>query len=294
MSRYELPAVGTCYEQWSLCKSPAFEPTPRQRLVMEAAERALDAGLFYNVDVNAAIAKDLGVTTEQLARNSERVDGGDFGYDVYYARSAVEAMRYQRKLEATAQALAFQPGDKIGALIFNDGKRNTGMVLTKVDAAGIELEIEGKRAGKPIGLRTNVGAVANAIAIAFDRGARKDTYEEFKLTRLRHAAGPLTTTVAERLALFGAHELGEAAFLAALIRPDAMSQPVFQALQSMEESLDQAAARGEDCSANFDAIHGEVVRLLDASPWTLHPDYGCVLANDVEDMDRQAMAVPAG
>lgn len=294
MSRYELPAIGTCNDQWRLCKSTAFEPTARQRLVMEAAERALDAGLFYNVDVNAAVAKDLGVTNEQLARNTERVDGGDFGFDVYYARSAVEAMRYQRKLVATAQALAFQSGDKVGALIFNDGKRNTSMVVTKVDEAGIELEIEGKRAGKPIGLRTNVGAVANAIATAFDRGARKDTYEHFKLTRLRHTAGPLTTTVAERLALFGAHELGEAEFLTALIRPGAMSQAVFQALQSMEESLDQAVGRGEDCSANFDAIHEEVVRLLDASPWTMHPDYGCVLADDVEEMDRQAMAVPAG
>lgn len=294
MSRYELPAVGTCYDQWRLCKSPAFAPTPRQRLVMEAAERARDAGLFYNVEVNAAVAKDLGVTKEQLARNTERVDGGDFAYDVYFARSAVEAMRNHRKLVATAQALAFQPGDKIGALIFNDGKRNTGMVVTTVGAAGIELELEGKKAGKPIGLRTNVGAVANAIATAFDRGARKDTYENFKLTRLRHTAGSLITKVAERLALFGAHELGEAEFLTALIRPEAMSQPVYQALQSMAESLDQAVARGEDCSANFDATHREVANLLDAAPWTMHPDYGCVLAADVEDLNRQAMAVPGG
>ncbi len=168
------------------------------------------------------------------------------------------------------------------------------MVITKVGADGIELEIEGKRAGKPIGLRTNVGAVASAIANAFDRGARKDTYDEFKLARLRHTAGALTTKVAERLALFGAHELGEADFLADLIRPDSMSKPVFQALQSMEESLDQAVARGEDCSASFNAIHGEVVRLLDAAPWTMHPDYGCVLASEVEESDRQAVAAPAG
>ncbi|VTU44185.1 hypothetical protein [Variovorax sp. RA8] len=294
MSRYELPAIGACYDEWRLCKSPTFAPTPRQRLVMEAAERAIDAGLFYNVEVNAAVAKDLGVTQEQLARNTQRVDGGDFAYDVYFARSAVEAIRHHRKLVATAQALAFQPGDKVGALIVNDGKRNTGMVITKVGADGIELEIEGKRAGKPIGLRTNVGAVASAIANAFDRGARKDTYDEFKLARLRHTAGALTTKVAERLALFGAHELGEADFLADLIRPDSMSKPVFQALQSMEESLDQAVARGEDCSASFNAIHGEVVRLLDAAPWTMHPDYGCVLASEVEESDRQAVAAPAG
>ena len=95
------------------------------------------------------------------------------------------------------------------------------------------------------------------------------------------------------MALFGVHEVGETEFLTALIRPEAMSQPVFQALQSMAESLDHAVAQGEDCSANFDAIHGEVARLLDASPWTMHPDYGCVLVADVEGLDRQAMAVPA-
>ena len=168
------------------------------------------------------------------------------------------------------------------------------MVVTKVDASGIELEIEGKRAGKPIGLRTSVGAVANAIATAFDRGARKDTYDQFKLTRLRLTAGPLTTKVAERLALFGAHELGEAEFLTDLIRPEAMSQPVFQALQSMAESMEMAVAKGEDCLSGFDAERDEVNRLLDAAPWTMHPDYGCVLADDVAELDRQAMAVPAG
>ncbi|MDM0037300.1 hypothetical protein QTI33_34605 [Variovorax sp. J22P271] len=110
------------------------------------------------------------------ARNTERVDGGDFGYDVYYARSAVEAMRHQRKLVATAQALAFQPGDKVGALIFNDGKRNTARIARRT-----------------------------------------------------------------------------------LTRPTA--------------------------------------RLFVSSmlpPWTMHRDYGCVLADDVGELDRQAMVVPAG
>ena len=54
---------------------------------------------------------------------------------------------------------------------------------------------------------------------------------------------------------------------------------------------------GELCSGlvgqHLDTV-AEVVRLLDASPWTMHPDYGCVLAADVEDLDRQDMAEPAG
>lgn len=290
---YELPAPGKCYEEWLTHKSPAFRPTPRQQLVMAAAARAMDAGLFYNVDVNAAVAADLGVTREQLARNTQRVDGGDFGYDVYFARGAVAAIRYQQKLVDTAAALALRPGDEIGALIFNDGKRTTGAVVESVEADGLNLVIKAKRAGKPIGLRCNVDALANAVRTAQERGARRDTYEDFKLARLRLGAGPLTTEVGARLALFGAHELGEAEFLSALVRPEQMPQPVFLALQSLAESMDTAVAKGEDCLPGFDGVHREVIRLLDAAPWTLHPDYGCVLSADVEELDRAAEAAPA-
>jgi hypothetical protein len=126
--RYELPPTGKCYEEWLTYKAPELKPNLRQQLVMAAAARAIDAGLFYNVDVNAAVAADLGVTREQLARNTQKVDGGDFGYDVYFARGAVEAIRHQQRLVDTAAALALRPGDKVGAIIFNDGKRTTGAV----------------------------------------------------------------------------------------------------------------------------------------------------------------------
>jgi hypothetical protein len=290
--RYELPPAGKCYDEWLMHKAPHFSPTPRQKLVMDAAARAIDSGLFYNVDVNAAVAKDLGVTAEQLARNTQRVDGGDFGYDVYFARGAVEAHRYRRMLAETAAALSLKPGDKVGTLIFNDGKRTTGAVVETIGESGVSLVVQGKRAGKPIGLRCNVEALARAIRTAQERGARKDTYEEFRLARLRLNAGPLTPKVAERLVAFAPHELGEAEILLALRQPGEMAQPVHLALQALAESIDMAAARGEDCMPCFDDVQGELERLLEASPWTMHPDHGCVLAADVEELDRQAAPAP--
>jgi hypothetical protein len=291
-TRYELPAAGKCHDEWQLHKAVEFTPTPRQQLVMDAAARAIDSGLFYNVDVNAAVAADLGVTREQLARNTQRVDGGDFGYDVYFARGAVEAIRYRHMLANTAAALSLKPGDNVGTLIFNDGKRTTGVVVETVGVDGASLVVQGKRAGKPIGLRCNVAALANAIRTAQERGGRKDTYEDFKLARLRLIAGPLTTKVSERLAAFAPHEFGEAEILLAIRKPEEMPQPVFLALQALAESIDMAVARGEDCLPGFDDVQGEVERLLEASPWTMHADHGCVLAADVEELDREAAPAP--
>jgi hypothetical protein len=286
--RYELPEAGKCHEEWRGYESRAFQPTQRQLLVIEAAARAIDGGAFYSVDVRSAVAADLGVTPEQLARNTHGVEGGDFGYDLYFASGALNAIRRHQKAVETARALGLQAGDGIGAIIFNDGKRNTGAVVQSVSADGIELEIRAKRGGKLIAFACRIDALANAIRTAHERGARPDAYEDFKLARLRHGAEPLTRTVAARVAHFGAHELGEAEFLLALAEPESMSQPVFRALHDLAESLDMAVAKGQDCLPDFDATHAEVVRLLQSSPWTLHPDYGCVLAADVEELDRAA------
>lgn len=204
----------------------------------------------------------------------------------------MEAIRAHRKLVETAAALSLNAGDKLGTLVFNDFKRTTGAVVHTIEEDGLHVVIAGKRGAKPIGLRCNVTSLANAIRNAHERGARSDTYEDFKLARLRLGAGPLTTQVAERLALFGAHELGEAEFLVALARPEQMPQPVYLALQALGESLEMAVAKGEDCLPGFDGVHSEVARLLETSPWTMHPDHGCVLSADVEELDREAAPAP--
>jgi hypothetical protein len=46
-------------------------------------------------------------------------------------------------------------------------------------------------------------------------------------------------------------------------------------------------ARGCDCIQGFDELHNEVCRLLDVSPWTMHPDYGCVTVAEARRRDSQ-------
>lgn len=73
-----------------------------------------------------------------------------------------------------------------------------------------------------------------------------------------------------------------------LEHPKQMAKYVFEALQSREEQMELTAALGQDCAVGFDEDRKEVNRLLEAAPWTLHPDYGCVLTAQITELERAA------
>ncbi len=76
------------------------------------------------------------------------------------------------------------------------------------------------------------------------------------------------------------------------MNPGEMPQYVFLLLQKLEESMELAAAQGRDCAQGFDDIRAEVNRLLDAAPWTMHPDYGCVTAQEAAQRDNALTPSP--
>jgi len=124
---------------------PDYVPTARQQLLMDAVGRAVDGGKFYAHDVNDAVANELGVTPEQRGRSRHNTEGGDFGYDAYMARNALDAQRGNAKSREIAKALSLQPGDKLGTLVFNDGKVTTGVAVTALSDTGLIATIAGKR-----------------------------------------------------------------------------------------------------------------------------------------------------
>lgn len=67
--------------------------------------------------------------------------------------------------------------------------------------------------------------------------------------------------------------------------PGEMTKATYLLLQAREEEMEAAAARGQDCTAGFDEERAEIEELMNASPWTLHPDHGCVLRSDVARLD---------
>jgi len=289
MTRYELPEPGECSKEWLRYGAADFAPSARQQLVMAATERAIAAGHFYSVDINEAVAADLGVTSEQRARNSHMVEGGDFAFDVYYAGKALETISRRKLRRETAACLGLTAGANLGTLVFSDGTCTTSCAVRSVGETGVELELRGKRGGLVVGVACDVMGLANAVRRAHERGMRPDSFDQFKLARVRERAGPLISKVASSLV----EGLDEATVLSSLLQPEGMSQQVFLALQRSAESMDMAAAQGHDCLAGFDAEAAEISRLLEASPWTLHPDHGCVLSTDVEELDRQDEPVPS-
>lgn len=61
-----------------------------------------------------------------------------------------------------------------------------------------------------------------------------------------------------------------------LENPETMTDWVYLRLQDLEERMGMAVAMGQDCIEGFDERFAEVSRLLDAAPWTMHPDDGLV------------------
>ncbi len=61
----------------------------------------------------------------------------------------------------------------------------------------------------------------------------------------------------------------------------------FLELQGVLEGFDSAAAAGQDRDGH--AAQARVIdEIMDASPWCLHPDYGLVERDAVEELDRSA------
>jgi hypothetical protein len=146
---------------------------------MDAVAKALDDGAFYSRDIDEYVAKTLGVTKEQRARNSHNVEGGDFGYDVYNASKAVEAQRGNAKSHELAKALNLKPGDVLGTLVFNDGKVTTGVKVNGLNDSGLVVTVTGKRGAATLNAEAGVDSLAAAMDRAKERGKRKDGYVEF-------------------------------------------------------------------------------------------------------------------
>lgn len=157
-----------------------FQPNARQQMLMDVVAKGIDAGVFYTRDMLDYAAKELNVPVDVLSQNKTRVEGGDFGYDVYLATKAVEAKRGQAEKSAVRDAMSLKPGDELGTLIFNnDFKVNTNVVVESVSDDGLEVRVNGKRGRYVITIKTGPIGIKSAIERAQEKGKRKDGYDEF-------------------------------------------------------------------------------------------------------------------
>jgi len=147
--------------------------TQNQEVLMAAVQKARDAGLYYNKDVNNFVAKELGVTDDDRAVGSDTIDGGAFGYDVYHARNE----RYRRAADAAnsraVDELGLSPGVKLGVLVFNYGKVIKAVEIQSVSEDKQSVTINGKRGKNTVSGPVSPVSIKRAIERAEERGARK-------------------------------------------------------------------------------------------------------------------------
>lgn len=189
---YSVPSQNEGYKEWRRNECADFQPSPRQQIIMDAVRQALSEGLYYTNDVRPRVAQILGVTGDVLSRGALRVEGGDFGMDVYYARQALDAQQRHTAIAKSAAEMRLKVGDVIGATMFNDYKLNHKTEVIEVAAAN-EYRLKARRGAATVTFTANAHSLRIGIQRAFEKGKRKISYEQF---------------VAERAALHGTPQMG--------------------------------------------------------------------------------------
>lgn len=132
------------HRAWQAIETGRLEPSRDQRMLMDSAARAIDAGLHYTKDVWEFIKKDLPegfFSDEDLARNKNNVEHGDAGYEAYQAERAVEKLRDKAlRLESVTR---LSVGDTFKDIRVNHTNYSKGIIQSiDVEAGTVELLVQ--------------------------------------------------------------------------------------------------------------------------------------------------------
>lgn len=176
---YTLPDKS--FDDWAGHQQWDYQPTARQLIVIEAVRTARSEGLYYTNAVQARCAVLLKPTAEQLAVRADKVEGGEFGMDCYYARRYLDAQVVFEKVKETFAQLQPFVGMKLGTLMFSDRKRTTGVTVVGVE--GYSVEVVGRRGRTSVSGKGTTLQISFAIDLAADRKLRKDDFLAFVASR---------------------------------------------------------------------------------------------------------------
>ncbi|MDB5768031.1 MAG: hypothetical protein JWQ61_2845 [Collimonas fungivorans] len=159
--------------RWRAATNGAGTIEPYMQKVIEAVQRALDAGKFYTTDVLASVITDFGsyLRPGDTEVGKGEVEGGIFGMEVYYAREFIRNQSARKALADAEGKLNLRVGTTLGTLVFNDFKVNTNCVVDAIDGATIT--VAGKRGKYVVKLETNALGIQYALERAFSKGKRK-------------------------------------------------------------------------------------------------------------------------
>lgn len=179
MSTQNYSLVDDPYTDWLASERRGYTPTPRQQALLTAYAAAKEAGKHYSNEIAEFAANLLGLTPEDRSRNLTSVQGGDFTYDLYYARKCHEAqVQYGAEDAAKGALQGIHAGTPLGTLVFNDYKRTTGVFVTELPDPNTVV-LQGKRGRALVTITTGSLAIKAAFERATSMGMRKDSFDDF-------------------------------------------------------------------------------------------------------------------
>ena len=107
---YTVSAAGKSYDRWH---GPI---DPEMRQLVEVVAEVVDAGVFYSTDVHSAVTARYALSAEELQRGRGRVEGGEWGMEIYYARRQLDRERADAREREAFTRLALKPGQNVGAI----------------------------------------------------------------------------------------------------------------------------------------------------------------------------------
>lgn len=155
---YPLPAnTSEALRTWEAIGNGTQVLDPHRAYLKRLVAEALRDGLSYDDQLDARVTADLGdlLTDELRERNDERVRvrGGVIGMEIHLARQQLRHEQEQRDLAAAHERVNPQPGQRLGALIWHDGKRSVACEITHVD--GLSVTLTGRRGSQQVTVCTH-------------------------------------------------------------------------------------------------------------------------------------------
>jgi hypothetical protein len=177
MARYIVAeTTNAVYNRWEGLAHRHGPLTEQQMRLIGLVQKHLDAGVFYNSDMDAAVIADLGadLTPEDLLIGKGAVEGGCIGYEIYHAQKYCEAVKFRIAQEEARDRLQLKAGQKLGALIFGfDYKLNSACVVIEVTDGGKTAKLKAKRGKSTVEIKADCTAIESAMARVAEKKALK-------------------------------------------------------------------------------------------------------------------------
>jgi hypothetical protein len=183
------PFTDDPYVRWTPVVRRQQQPNADMQQLIDATQAAVDDGLKYADEVYASVVARMAarLTPELLARGATRVERGNFGMEIYYARKYLDALQLEQRLADAFEQLAAQPGMHLGPLIFLDQKQTSACYVVRVDDHSGLITVRGKRGRHEVQVESTALQILAAVRSYRDRLGRRTGREEHSCSVTRFA-----------------------------------------------------------------------------------------------------------